>query len=66
MDIQEIKKKMKNWKDSAGFDLSADIDSMKSEEDVRKILNAHRNWLDDLSNEAQRSTDDFEKELLGH
>ena len=64
MNIESIKKKMKSWKDSAGFDLSADIDSIKSEEDIRQILDNHKSWLDDLSNEAQRSTEDFEKELL--
>ena len=66
LNIDSIKKRMKKWTDSAGFDLSADIDSIKIEEDVRKILQTHRNWLDDLANEAGRSTDDFEKELLGN
>ena len=61
-----IKQKMKVWKDSAGFDLSADIDSIKTEDDIRKILQSHRSWLDDLANEASCSTDDFEKELLGY
>ncbi len=65
MNVELIKQKMKKWTDSAGFDLSADIDSIKTEEDVREILEAHRNWLDDLANEAGRSTEDFEKELLG-
>ncbi len=64
MKINDIKECMRNWKDSAGFDLSADIDSIETEEDVRQIFETHRNWLDDLSNEAQRSTDAFEEHLL--
>ena len=65
MDIEKIKKKMRNWTDSAGFDLSADIDSIRTEEDARGILSGHRRWLEDLANEAQQSTDQFEKELFG-
>ncbi len=65
MDIESIKKKMKGWTDSAGFDLSADIDGIKTEEDAREIFSAHRRWLEDMANEAQFSTDNFEKELLG-
>ena len=63
--IKQIKQEMRNWTDSAGFDLSTDIDSIKTEEDARKILQNHRDWLDDLANEAKRSTDHFENELMG-
>ena len=63
MKLQKIKQKMRKFKDSAGFDLAADIDSIKSIEDAKKILDNHKNWLDDLANDAQRSVDDFEKEL---
>lgn len=65
MRIEIIKEKMRKWRDSAGFDLSGGIDSIASAEDVQEILRNHCRWLENLANEAQRSTEDFEKELLG-
>ena len=64
MSIEVVKQRMRNFTDSAGFDLSADIDGIKNEGEAIEILQAHRDWLDDLSNEAKRSTDDFENELF--
>lgn len=63
MRVREIKAKMKKWKDLAGFDLSADIDSIKTKEEAKAILTEHYNWLDNLANDAQRSVDRFRKEL---
>ena len=37
INIEITKRRMKNFKDSAGFDLSADIDSIKTEEDASEV-----------------------------
>ena len=66
MKISEIKKKMHEWHDSMGFDISNDIDGAKTREDLANILRMHKEWLEHSCIEAQGSVEDFTRELGLH
>lgn len=42
------------------------MSEIKTIGDVRKVLSRHRDWLEDMSTEAQMSTDEFENKICGY
>lgn len=63
-EIQEIKDKMKSYKDLYGFDLCDKhlIDGAKNIIDLEAIINRHYDYIEDMANDAQVSLMRFKRE----
>jgi len=62
MDIRTIRKRIKAYKDSFGFDI-ADISNLQTKKDCKTTIMSHRWWLENASGEALRGVDNFISEL---
>lgn len=65
MTINEIKQRMKEYKDFYGGDLINvdDIDSCKTKSELKEIINNHYNFLEDQLADAKSHLRDMEIEL---
>ncbi len=63
--IEEIKKRLREWRDFYGADIpdTKAIDAIKTLEDARKILEAHRTLMYETLSDANAHLDSFEEEL---
>jgi len=62
MNTREVIKKTKAFRDFYGGDLS-DTTNLKTKEDCRERLEAHRKLMEDMLSDAMAHLNDFEREL---
>ena len=65
MTIKEIKKNLLNWQDFYGQDISdiTSIKKAKTKEELNKVLQSHRDWLEFQSIDALTDLDNFSNKL---
>ena len=65
MKLSKIKNKLLNWRDFYGQDISdvSSITNADTKEELREVLQAHRNWLEDQNSDALQDLDNLEKKL---
>lgn len=65
MKIANIKEKMAKWHDFYGQDIAAtdEIDKCKTKAACRKVMEAHRTFLEEQNCDAMQNLDDFERKL---
>ena len=63
--IEKIKNDMKCYTDFYGGDLSthAEIDSAETIEDLKNLFQIHRDYMEDMLNDAKNHLDRFEKKI---
>ena len=65
MKIIEIKKELLNWEDFYGQDI-ADTDAIeraKTKQELQKVLQRHRDWLENQNIDALQNLDSFMEDL---
>lgn len=62
MKIREIVRQMKKWQDFYGGDIP-DVTGIKTKEQARERLEAHRRLLEDTLSDAMEHLDEFERKL---
>lgn len=65
MKISEIKRTIKQWHDFYGGDIPDGdrIDAIKTKEDARQVLEAHRTLMEDMLSDAMTHLNDLESRL---
>ena len=65
MSIEQIKKKLLEWRDFYGQDITDTdaIKSVKTRDDVRKVLEKHRVFLENQATDASTDIDEMERKL---
>lgn len=65
MTLPQIKAKMKSYRDLLGGDLVGfdEIDSAKTKEELREILNQHDRYLENVLNDAQHHLKAFRNQI---
>lgn len=65
MELEEIKKQMKDWKDLFGSHLldKEDIESAQTKEELALIIERHHEHLSDRANDAQSHLERFQRSV---
>lgn len=62
MDIKEIRKRIKKWRDFYGQDI-VDTTNITTKDKAREVLEEHRRFLEDQNTDALEHLNNFEREL---
>lgn len=65
MTLKGKKEFLLSWTDSAGYDIAANdkINEAECDEDLRTVMEEHKEWLHGLCNDTIRSVDDAMNEI---